>query len=271
VHPRVVEYLYTWQGAERQGKKLECILLSADSDSYCTGIIKRTGSTGTADQSFKNSVAKFQEDTIWNMSRVTLVAEKPQFIGAPVKYVIDLAKTKVSPVLQSTTFPKTPTPPDSLATIVQLLRQQRVDFLAIVRSVANQRQATTSRGDRIIVDVTFMDGSKLENGKVATITTAMFFPRTKNGDEELQKLRDQDKPASGTSVARTCRRAAVASLRPCSCSTRSFARNAANFATEQSSGNSSKPMRYSAFAFSSATNASGALAHPPSSSPESSS
>ena len=31
------------------------------------------------------------------MSRITLAQEKAQFIGSPVKYVIDMEKTKVTP------------------------------------------------------------------------------------------------------------------------------------------------------------------------------
>ena len=194
VQTRVIEYTYTWQGQQRQGKKAEYILLSEDSNSYCMGIVKRTGTAATADQTFKATMEKFKEGTIWNMSRITLASEKTQFVGSPVKYVIDLTKTKVSPVLQSTTFPNTPTPAESLATIVQLPRQQKVDFVTLVRAVEKQRTATTSRGDRTIVDVTFMDGSKLANGKMATITTAMFFEKTKAGDAALQKLREHDKP-----------------------------------------------------------------------------
>ena len=58
---------------------------------------------------------------------------------------------------------------------MELTRKQQVHFLALVRSVEKQRIATTARGERIIVDVTFVDGSTLANGKLATITTAMFF------------------------------------------------------------------------------------------------
>ncbi len=108
------------------------------------------------------------------MSRITLISEEPQFIGSPVKHVIDLTKTKLSPVLKSTTFPKTPTPPESPATIVQLPRKQQVHFLALVHAVEKQRSAITSRGERTIVDVTFVDGSKLANRKIATITVATF-------------------------------------------------------------------------------------------------
>ena len=190
----VVEYTYTWQGKERNGKKFECILLSEDSSSYCMGVIKRTGNGSAAEQIFKSSVMKFQENSIWNMSRVTLAADKPQFISSPIKHVIDLAKTKVSPVLQSTSFPKVPTPPENLATVVRLPRQQKVDFLAIVQSVENKRTVTTSRGERSIVDVTLLDGSCLDNGKMAAITTAMFFPTTDAGKDALTKFQAQDQP-----------------------------------------------------------------------------
>ena len=158
------------------------------------GTVRRSGSTETAEQNFRAMVKKFQKETIWNMSRITLVSEKPQLLGSPVKHVIDLTKTKVSPVLQSTTFPKTPRPPESLATIAQLPRKQQVHFLALVRAVEKQRSAITSRGERTIVDVTFVDGSKLANGKMATVTVAIFFPKTSSGDMALKELQQQEHP-----------------------------------------------------------------------------
>ncbi len=52
VEPRVVEYTYNWQGQERRGRKLERILLSENSDPYCMGTVKRTGTADTAVQKF---------------------------------------------------------------------------------------------------------------------------------------------------------------------------------------------------------------------------
>ena len=125
VGPKVVEYTYHWQGQTRQGKKLECILLSEDSNSYCMGLVKRHGSNAAAEQNFNNFVTKFREDTVWSMSRITLANQNTQFISSPVKHVVDLTKTKVSAVLQSTSFPKIPTPPENLATVLRLPRQQK--------------------------------------------------------------------------------------------------------------------------------------------------
>ena len=157
------------------------------------GTVRRSGSTATGEQNF-GAMVKITKDSIWNMSRITLISEILQFIGSPVKHVIDLTKTKVSPVLQSTTFPKTPTPPESLATIVQLPRKQQVHFLALVRSVEKQRIAIASRDERTIVDVTFVDGSKLANGKMATITVATSFLKTSSGDTALKELQQQEHP-----------------------------------------------------------------------------
>ena len=56
VQPRVVEYTYHWQGQERKGKKLESILLFENSDSYCMGTVRGTGTAGTAEQNFKAMV-----------------------------------------------------------------------------------------------------------------------------------------------------------------------------------------------------------------------
>ncbi len=89
--------------------------------------------------------------------------------------MIDLNKTKVSPVLQSATFPQAPTPPEQLATIVQLLRQQKADFTAIVRSIEKPTMCDhrPGRKDDCGRDV-HGRGCKLANGKMVSVTVPMF-------------------------------------------------------------------------------------------------
>ena len=60
--------------------------------------------------------------------------------------------------------------------------------MALVRSINGQRTATTCKGPRTIVDATFIDGSELPNGKMATITVPMFFPATAQANEEIEIL-----------------------------------------------------------------------------------
>ena len=76
------------------------------------GAVKSQGTSDLSELKFNAFVEQLKEGTLWNTSRVTLALEKPQFIGSPVKHVIDLAKTKLSPALQSITFPTIPTPPN---------------------------------------------------------------------------------------------------------------------------------------------------------------
>ena len=116
-------------GPNTPREKLECILLSEDSNSYCMGLVKRHGSTAAAEPNFNAFVTKFGEDTVWSMSRITLAKENTPFISSPVKHVVDLTKTKVAAVLQSTPFPKIPTPPENLATVLRLPRQQKMTSL----------------------------------------------------------------------------------------------------------------------------------------------
>ena len=108
VQPRIVEYTYTWQSQQRQGKKAEYILLSEDSNVYCVGVVKCSGSNDAANQKFLAQVENFKNGTMWSMSRINLTSDKPEYIGSPVKHVIDLTKTKLSPILDTHVFQEHP-------------------------------------------------------------------------------------------------------------------------------------------------------------------
>ena len=63
---------------------------------------------------------KFQNATMWWISQVSLLNEKPIYLGSPIKIVIDLNSTSFQPLLQSTvTMPSHPTPPEDLATLLE--------------------------------------------------------------------------------------------------------------------------------------------------------
>ena len=63
---------------------------------------------------------KFQNATMWRLSQVSLLNEKPIYLGSPIKIVIDLNSTSFQPLLQSTvTMPSHPTPPEDLATLLE--------------------------------------------------------------------------------------------------------------------------------------------------------
>ena len=105
------EYTYTWNGQTKQGKRQEYVLVSKDSSSYCIGSITRKGTGAGAEAGFKKALDKFKVGTIWQLTKVVFAKEKPAYVGAPVKNVIDLVLTKCAPVLQSTvSMPAQPTP-----------------------------------------------------------------------------------------------------------------------------------------------------------------
>ena len=74
-------------------------LVSADSDQDCLGVLRKKGKDPKASQDLKSLKAKFATGTIWHMKKIALLSEKPLYISAPVKSVIDLAATVCTPVL----------------------------------------------------------------------------------------------------------------------------------------------------------------------------
>ena len=118
--PDEEDYQYTMRGKTIQGKVLRCCFVSTDSTHYCIGKYKRKGKEPQASEEFRAIKNKFQNATMWRLSRVSLLNEKPIYLGSPIKIVIDLNSTVFQPLLQSTvTMPSHPTPPEDLATLLE--------------------------------------------------------------------------------------------------------------------------------------------------------
>ena len=84
-----------------------------------------------------------------------------------------------------------PAPEDELERILALQHTQRVDLTALIAEVSPTRRETTVYGQKDIVDVTFLDGSK-QAGQQEQVkaTVALFFDTSANGAAMLQSLRD---------------------------------------------------------------------------------
>ena len=168
---RYIEYEYVWQQQPRKGQKLECRLVAADGV-YCQGVIRAlprsTSRGGVVDPAaeFKALEAKFKDGTVWSMTKVALANEKSEYIGSPVKLCIDLRKTKCTGILPGTVeMAPAPAPEDELERILALERSQRVDLTALIAEVSPARRETTAYGQKDIVDVMFVDGSKLRGSR----------------------------------------------------------------------------------------------------------
>ena len=115
-----------------------------------------------------------------------------QYIGSPLKLCIGLRTTKGAGILQgSAEMVPAPAPEDELERILALERTQRVDLTALIAEVRPARRETTAYGQKDIVDVTFLDGSK-QAGQQEQVKAhvALFFETSANGAAKLQSLRD---------------------------------------------------------------------------------
>ena len=117
--------------------------------------------------------------------------EKSEYTGSPVKVCIDMRKTKCTGVLQGTVPFLAPPPEDELECSLALTRMQRVDLTALIADMGQTRREMTAHGQKDIVDVTFVDGSK-QAGRQEQVKAqlAMFFETSANGAARLQSLRD---------------------------------------------------------------------------------
>jgi len=194
---RLIIYDYIWQNQSKRGHKLECMLVAADG-TYCQGVIKtaynRGKGGGGADPAaeLKQMQAKFQNGTVWKMTKVTLTDEKSAFISSALKKCIDLRKTKCTGILQgSIKMAPAPAAQEELQSILALAQTQRVDLTALIADISAVRRETTAFGIRDIVDVTLVDGSKqgdAENQVKAQVT--IFFGSSDRGPASLKSMQD---------------------------------------------------------------------------------
>ncbi len=194
VSAEVESFKYGKQTPQKEGKSLHCVLLSQDSALYCRGVVKRNGTSAKAQEDFDRAVAKFKPTLIFDISKVTFDEKSDRaWNSSPVKHVIDLAKSHTDPVLQSTAdLPQAPAPGEDLAKLVEVSQQQLCDVTAVVKSLENERRASTRYGERKIADITIIDGSATTEGKTAFATFPVFLPTDEAGLKNFKLLEDSE-------------------------------------------------------------------------------
>ena len=186
--PEEQDFQYMVKGKDVKGKVFTCCFVSGDSSQYCIGKYYRRGKEPQASEQFLAAKTKFQDQTTWKVSQVSLTNDKPLYLGSPVKVVIDMNSTSFQPMMQTTvTMPAQPTPSEDLATLLESPNNQRVDVLALVVSVGEARVATTSQGQRTIVDIKIRDHSGPAGASECEF--ALFFKKSQAGEDELETLR----------------------------------------------------------------------------------
>ena len=171
-----------------KGKTFTVLLLSTDTTQYCYGKFTRRGKEPKATTEFVKAGSKFQDGTVWLVTKPTLSKEKPLYIGSSVKAVIDLNTSTVTPVLQSTAFANlVPTPAENLDTLLQAPSSQRVDITALVVKLSDVRSHVTACGPRLITDVTIRDASGPTGASECEFT--LFFEDSQSGRTSLDEFR----------------------------------------------------------------------------------
>ena len=95
---------------------------------YCLGVARMKNKD---ENELKRLRDKFAPDTAWSFTQVRLdKLEKPQYIHTACRIAIDLRASTTTALLQSTRFPKTPTPVTTIADILTLKKQQRCSHMS---------------------------------------------------------------------------------------------------------------------------------------------
>ena len=175
-HAQICEYSYKWGGKDVTNKKLAVTLVSPDPGRYSLGVMK----------AFKRDFAELEAaldskwiaGTVWRMTKVVFTDEKAAYIHAPYKLAIDMRKTKFAALLvEPLPLASVPEPPAEVKELVAIknLSTQAFDVTGLL-SMSEVRRHITPRGLRAITDVTLIDGSLGDSGKVAEIRFTLYFP-----------------------------------------------------------------------------------------------
>ena len=196
--PRQWEYEYSYNGRKIKGKRFEVILVGSDPGVYCIGAFRRKTDSPAGNRRFVEGLGQFKRSSIWEASKIAIAKEKPCFISSPLKLMIDLGASQMTPVLQGLhKMPSEVTPLDTLHTILECPPHQRVDVTALVHEVAVARDASTSHGPRLIFDITIRDDSGPDKTSESKFT--IFLPqgeKSRKAYEELQQMREHKTPVT---------------------------------------------------------------------------
>ena len=95
----LIDYTYTFNGIEVATQKLQIVLQSKIAEQYCMGVA-RLQKKDKAE--LKKTADRWQTGTTWMFKEFTLLNEKSAYIHTSCRIAIDLHKSKVPALLQST-------------------------------------------------------------------------------------------------------------------------------------------------------------------------
>ena len=151
-----------------------CILLGENSEHYCEGTFKGTDADVTA------AILKFQPLTAWKLSKVGLDTQQPDaFVHTPVRVVVDLKRTRCTPVLQASadesSLASAPSPQTTVAQIMNIKSRRCFDVMAVIHSVSDTRNPV---GRPPVADVHLVGGTLTSKSKTAEAVDAVWGQTT---------------------------------------------------------------------------------------------
>lgn len=147
LHARVERYTFTTKGETVEATRFVCLLVSEDPSSYCIGNVKFSFRDK---QAAAKAAEKFLEGTAWLLKTPVLDTQmQSKYEGASVKVVVLLSgQTQCAAILagssQEKALARWVEPPLRLKDIVALQDQQRVDFVALLKSIDEPRECTVA-------------------------------------------------------------------------------------------------------------------------------
>lgn len=176
---RIVHYSYTRMGKEVKQSKFEVHLVSTNESEYCIGYVKGP------EARVQESMNRFQNQTVWNMSRVALdTYTAAANISTPVRVRVDLSKTLMQPNDDTAPadMPSGPAPPRSVASVAGMSDSCSCDLVALVKAVGLPRIVK----DMTVADVCLIDGTRVDgHADLAEVVVGVF------GTEKVAKLKDR--------------------------------------------------------------------------------
>ena len=187
-------YIHEWKynikstSQPKTGKAFRCTLVSdLDPSQYVNAYVQMRSDNTTP---LREAEAKFKAGLKFRISKVALDnSAKQEFLHTPLKQKIDLAKTKVVPLMQEKEGATVqPSPSMCIKDCTLLQQSQRFDVTALVDSLSEVRSVSDTRE---VVKVTLIDDSG-EDSKPAQLTFAFFMnlPRSKEDAATMDILRE---------------------------------------------------------------------------------
>lgn len=170
----VQKYGYRDKKSElKTGESAMVTLVGSDPECYMQGSVACT--TAAHVGNVNDALRQFKTHDVWSMSKIAFSHTGAKFVGAPLKNIINLKRTNLSPIMKNSNQEKylslSTLPPSTCAMMSGRKESGTVDFIGIVRDVSN----TSYVQGKPVRNVVLVDGSRSEGSeRLASLTLGVW-------------------------------------------------------------------------------------------------